>query len=335
MSHAATRASRTSRTPGASRAPAAAPWATGAPGAAQAAEAPSGRVRLAPWWERFPGLLEAELAALDTAGIGWELDEEARTRRGVIRLCLHVVVDDEQLELVATFPDLYPFFRFEVQSPTLLLPRHQHPFGRTLCLIGRRSDNWSTRDTLADFLRDRLPTTIATALDPSTETAAADEEHQGEPFTDYYTYEPQTALIVDAKWHVDAPGGELTVGLPPGTPPDQPLLIRGAVLSVRDQQRQEIATADPRLARLFTHHITARWVRLQEPPAQDGGAAALGEIIKADPNLSRPLWQRVAGSTSVDITAAIFPEELTWRATGDAWLFVVRQPGGLARAASR
>src|SRR5215213_8372033 len=101
--------------------------ASGAGETAEAAQRPRGGVGLRPWWERWPGLLERELRTLAEAGIIYEVDEEARAR-GFIRLRLTVVVGGEELSLVATYPDLFPYVRFDVRAPDLDLPRHQHPF---------------------------------------------------------------------------------------------------------------------------------------------------------------------------------------------------------------
>src|SRR5579864_9007258 len=58
---------------------------------------------------------------------------------------LDLLVDTDDVgpvELRAEFPDFYPYVRPEVYATTLDLERHQNPFGKNLCLLGRRSDVW-------------------------------------------------------------------------------------------------------------------------------------------------------------------------------------------------
>src|SRR3712207_3876848 len=139
-----------------SAAPAASAGAAGPP---EAAQAQAGRVAYQKWWERWPGRLEYELERLDALGIPYERDEEVFAE-GALVLRLWPTVDGEKIFLVARFPDFYPYTRFEVEAPDLNLPHHQAPFGKNLCLIGLASENWRAADTLADFIRDRLPNVL-------------------------------------------------------------------------------------------------------------------------------------------------------------------------------
>src|SRR5688572_6916622 len=102
------------------------------------------------WWTRYPERLDLELQALSDAGIPFSPIQESISQ-GRYALSLSPTVDGETIKLIATFPDLYPFFRFEVSAPELDLKHHQNPFTKGLCLIGRSSDNWSTEFLLADL----------------------------------------------------------------------------------------------------------------------------------------------------------------------------------------
>ncbi len=313
---------------------AAPPAASAAPGAGEAAEATQrsrGRVGLAPWWERWPGLLEHELQELDRAGINYVIDEEARSR-GFIRLRLNATVGGEHLSLVATYPDLYPYVRFEVRAPDLDLPRHQNPFSKGLCLIGRASENWEVDDTLAGFITGRLPLVIDIARSENAEEVAAREERQGEPFSDYYAYAADTVCIIDGSWQLD-PGiesGELLIGLEGKSG----LLFRGAVLEVRDSHGATLSRIDPAVAGLYPKRITGRWVRLSEPIRENDHSAYLATLISEHPHLGRSHGQVVSGGL-LDIVAVIFPEELRWREEGDGWLFVVRAEQGIGKSRER
>src|SRR5215207_7454443 len=191
-----------------------------------------------PWWELWPGRLEAELRSLDDAGINWERDERA-FRSGVLKLRIRLRVDGEALDLEAIYPDLYPYVRFQVSAPTLTLGRHQHPFAKQLCLIGRSTWNWRTTDTLAEDLVRRLPLVLTSARTPDPILAAALEEAQGEPFTDYYEYPiPGAMVLVDSDWDLDTSikTGRLELALEMGClnyEGDKVPVVRGAVAQVQ------------------------------------------------------------------------------------------------------
>lgn len=310
--------------------PPAAPATPTAPGpgeAAQTAQRPRGGVGLKPWWDRWPGLLEYELQKLDEAGIAYELDEEARAR-GFIRLRLKAAVGGKELSLVATYPDLFPYVRFEVCAPGLDLPRHQNPFTKGLCLIGRASENWEVDDTLAGFITERLPLVIETALSEDSEEVAAREEHQGEPFSDYYPYREDSICIVDSSWELspEISAGELVIGLEANAG----LLLRGAVLEVRDAQGAIMAQADPVVARLYPKRISGRWVRRAEPIPEANALEFFNTLASEHSHLRKPLRQVVSGG-NIELTAVLFREEQRWREHGDGWVFAVKAEQGAGR----
>ena len=78
------------------------------------------------------------------------------------RLHLEVDVDGETLRLVVTFPDFYPYFRFEVQAPDLHLDHHQNPFEKNLCLLRRGTEHWDPGDTVASLLHEQLADVLKT-----------------------------------------------------------------------------------------------------------------------------------------------------------------------------
>jgi len=80
--------------------------------------------------------------------------------------------DGAKHPMYAVFSDLYPYFRFEIYAETVSLAHHQNPIGKNLCLIGRETVNWRASDTLADFIRDRLPTVLAAGRENSKDAVA-------------------------------------------------------------------------------------------------------------------------------------------------------------------
>ena len=53
-------------------------------------------------------------------------------------MALKVEAEGAIVPLEVTFPDLYPYFRFEIVAPTLSLDHHQNPFGKNLSVAGFR-----------------------------------------------------------------------------------------------------------------------------------------------------------------------------------------------------
>lgn len=276
-----------------------------------------------PWWERWPGRLEYELQALKAAEIPYKRDEDA-FNAGVLHLIVEAEVDGEAITLDVVFPDFYPKFRFEITASQLDLEHHQHPFDKNLCLLGRRTSNWQTHYTLADFIQTQVPQAIRAGRSNDRMEVIGIEEQQGEPFSEYYRYMQNLMLLVDSSWRIDPAisGGQMLVGLE-----QRDGLGRGAVLEVRDKLGNTLVRADPALAQLYSHKIVGRWVRAPEP-IQEATPEAFAETL---PGLDRSLeelqlaWRRINGTeTGVDIVGVLFPEEVRWRESTDGWIFLVR-----------
>jgi len=274
---------------------------------------------LKPWWESWPGRLEYELRALEAAGIPHELDAQAFADGAVI-IRLKPKVCGSEISLAAKFPDSYPYTRFEVSAPDLDLTRHQHPFSKNLCLIGRGSHNWHVTDTLARMIKEQLPRVLASVRGNTGALAADLEEHQGEPFSDYYCYAKNAVLLIDSSWSIErsVTAGELTIGVEGPAK----LLLRGAVLEVRDTSGRVLAQADPAISRLYPVVLGGRWVREQEPVLEESAKRFLAGLSRKYPFLKYRQWQSVLGG-GIEVIGAIFPEEVRWQEKSDGWVFVV------------
>ena len=272
------------------------------------------------WWDDDPERYDSEISELERAGIRWERDDDAFAA-GRLRLRVFPVVDGEELPLVAVFPDEYPWFKFEVEAPTLALPHHQHAFGKVLCLLPRSTEHWRPgSDRLAHFLVERLPLVIATGASEDAAAAAEIEEHQAEPFSDYYTYERNAIVLVDGHWSlpVEARSGRLVLGLealPPGVKPNGHL--RGAIIEIHDDRGGgPIATAEHAHATRFPYRVEGRWARVESPPASNDPSTVYSLMEAADPQRGRLREVDIQHSQRMWIRAVLFPEEHRWR--GDA-----------------
>lgn len=232
---------------------------------------------------------------------------------------VEVVINGRTETFVAVFPDLYPYFRFEVLGLDLGLGHHQNPLTGTLCLIGRATEQWRVTDTLAAFLTERLPRTLQAGATDDPAAVADQEQHQAEPFSDYYPYQMSTVLMVDSAWDlsgVDRGSFEARVDV------DREGRIRGGVVGVVDEKDVLVAEGPSEWDRLFETRMRGRWARVQAPIVESDPASARLQATSADPWLHGYRWNSV-GRTLVDIVGVIFPEEVGWREIGDGWVFLV------------
>jgi hypothetical protein len=269
------------------------------------------------WWGRRERL-EYELQRLEDAGFDYEAPD--LDAPGPTILLVRVEIDGEGRQVEVTFPELYPFFRFQAKVPGLDLDHHIAPDG-TLCLIGRDPSLWRLDDTLAHFLSFRLPLVVQSGRANSTDVAEDIEEHQAEPYSEYFEYTRAGVVLVDGGWEIpgEVDGGTMSLGY--NEPGPNGVVLRAAVLELRDDTGRVIGAADERIARLFHRSIEGRWVRLSENPPLD--ARKVAEFVESNS-------PRAPGGEWIDlpkarqrILAVTFPEESGWReVSGTGWIFL-------------
>lgn len=277
-----------------------------------------------PWFEQHPQWLQTELQALDVAGIHYRRDEEA-FRAGRLRLHLEMPVDGSGiLPLVVTFPDLYPYFRFEVQAPTLQLAHHQNPFLKNLCLMPRGSAHWNPDDTAASVLSSQIKKVLETGATEHVKDVIGEEVPQAEPLSTYYPCHPlsmvvvQPNLIPTANLHY----GRFIVGtqVPKGEKPSSAL--RGAVLQVMDGGKTVVAAADEGTSRCFEGvQVTGMWTRVSEPILEDSQINFLDQILTRTSAL-RSAPANAVKEGFMKLWGVIFPEEVGHRRIGEGWIFI-------------
>jgi len=303
------------------------------------------------WWDEHPGLLDEELNALRDRGIAFRVNEAARSL-GVLALDCEIALPGmgSALPIRVVYPDLYPYVRFEVYAPTLDLPRHQNPFGKNLCLIGRATENWSLDSTAAEFLKEQLPRVVQAAQHPSGD-ASVPEERQGEPVSDYYSTEAGAILLIESRWKLPSSARMGTMRLRLQEKPVRmaqaagPLVVDGPVVKgvvdeVRDDNGTLLLQANEALRSVFqpTVEIRARWLRVDSPPRQQGppdGLGAFESLVNAAWRGKVDQREYYADRFRLDVTGIIFPEEVGYGEWGDGWIFFVRayrgrNPAGLA-----
>ena len=211
------------------------------------------------WWEADPARLTWELAQLAERGTFAVDDNELAAGRLVVRGS--VAVREIPRVVAIVFPDTYPEHRCELFEMTDddLLPLHQEPYGRRLCLIDNDSRAWTPQD-FAGWMVDRyvqLRDAASTGIDAVRDLSV----DAPEPVSAYYPYGPDTSMLVPSAL-LDCPGdhGTFRCALLSSQPVAQGLLaqVRGAGSELRADDRLVIRFAGPAL--------DGPWFRLEERP---------------------------------------------------------------------
>jgi molybdopterin/thiamine biosynthesis adenylyltransferase len=277
------------------------------------------------WWHRYPGVLEREKAALDALGYQWEIDEAAQ-RAG--RLVIHVEAsaNGEPLRLTAEYPAAFPYFLPQVTLEDKTFVRHQHPFGKNLCLLARDGEDWQPGvDTLATLLSEQLPQVLQVNTEGiGPDVIAAVEDHVGEPLSSFLPYLPESAILVpDDTPPAGQQAGRLVLATRPlpaaaGFPP-----IVGVLKTVSDIKRNVLVDFPLRLQGLSAE-VPGFWLRLSERPAFDGALRPEDAMIKAMaakvPEFDKTV--RAAAQGQVIVAGFVYQDERSWRESADDWVFV-------------
>lgn len=270
---------------------------------------------MATWFEKCPERLEAELRALTEGGFRFEFDADARTK-GEIKLKVMCTIEGVTHQLIVTFPSGYPYFAFQIAAPTLDLARHQDPVSKILCFARRIETAWKTSDTVAQYLLERLPLIIEAN---NSEEAYSKEEQFGAPLTGYLPFAVGTLMLIS---HHQVPPaaqfGTMSIGIETNSNPNGQ--FRGAVLEIRDGEKNVVARAEPQIAGRYEQTASARWLRLPARPKVRDATELLDHIVAVRPDLKAP--RPTAGAP--DVIGVVFPDEIQYRQTHDTWLFVVR-----------
>lgn len=280
------------------------------------------------WWERLPERLEYEERELRSLGIDYEIDEAAQKQgRLVIRCKTTLPESDRPILITAEYPDLYPYFRVHLSTDQLGYEHHQNPFEGNLCLLGRRTSNWTPSGpdghTLGRMIRDRLPMLVR--ANSGGDLPEGLEEPQGEPFSNYYSYSPGSSILIASDWAIPSgvKQGSLEIATVVGY--GQPLYDKGAVATVSDERGQLVADMNGKILRAFRGpRLKATWVRLDEPVATNVPNEIVSQTI--GPEIFGAATQnqvQLGGNmANLRVFALLFPEEVGYQTKSDGWLFV-------------
>jgi hypothetical protein len=276
------------------------------------------------WWECRRDRLEHEIEELRAAGIPFTIDSELQ-RAGLLQIRLESVANGNPLLLIVTYPDLYPYFRFEIAAPNEDLPYHQHPLSKYLCLLGRPTHYWSPHDTVAKFVQEQVPNVLETARSENREGVVGREQQQAEPFGDYYPYAP-SMVMVQSEWTIPPTerSGTIFIGTSPQQGDRRRPLIYGVVLEVRGNTGKVLAKAARPLFDAYTGpKLSARWLRMDRPVKQYDPNVFFEFVRREDPGRNNNKIQPF-NEGRIQIWAVLFPEEVGWRTRGEGWVFICR-----------
>lgn len=279
------------------------------------------------WWHRYPEAFEVEKTALTALGCTWKIDEAAM-EHGCLVVQVELLHEEVPFNLVAVYPDTFPYFAPHVFLHEQLLHRHQHPIGRNLCLLARGGEDWLPgQDTLAGLLREQFPKILAVnATDLSSPFVAETEDHVSEPLSSFLEYPPDCAIVVpDECPSIDVPAGRLTLKIRPYQRVDlrEAPPVSGIVTMISDLSRKSLVTSSIRPPG-FSESLEGFWLRLPErPPLKEIRNLANFLVKRMETDI--PAFKKAlnAGKRGqVFIAGFVYQDEMTWRATSDDWLFV-------------
>lgn len=273
-----------------------------------------------PWFERDPELLERELAALKAANIAAEIDEAGKAA-GVLRLRLHYPFNGGAVALDAVYPDFFPYFRPEVSSNEMKLPRHQHPLGGGLCLIGRATSRWFAEDTLADLLTAQMPVLLNLHATGNLEAVYAVEEQQGEPASDYYNSGSTLGsyVLIDSAWEIPphVMSGTFRVRYRVIDSKISPPIVQGYVTEVLGPDQTSLAKWTGPEPAGYDKTLTGPWSRRDAPILGDIAQFVAGlTTVERDRLLNVRAWPH---TRHIALAAVLFPEEVGHRTYADGW----------------
>jgi hypothetical protein len=206
------------------------------------------------WFENNIQRLEREKNELKALNVSFKIDEEAKEQK-LLRIQLQISGDNpnfdlpiktQEIELIAVYPDTYPYFRPNVYAHNIDLPRHQNPLDKGLCLLARPTDLWDPQMTLAAFLQQQLKKVLIQGQKTDEEELSTDENEQPEPESEYFN--TQANVIIDPSIINNNPAnnsveciGRITVGIPK----DETRGLRYAVLKIKDSNGNKILSELP------------------------------------------------------------------------------------------
>lgn len=290
------------------------------------------------WWERWNGLLQAELDAFAARGASARIVSQAN---GFLIMAVDWPLDDRTIRLDVGFSPLHPYFRPTVTTADLQLARHQHPFDGGLCLLVQGSGQWHGGERVADLIASQLASIISVnrlRAEGDWAGAAELEEQAADPLAAYLAgngEECSAVLMASAPAIPRSAAGPAQFAV-------QWRSTRRAQGPFEAVLRKCEPASGSWLAPAFDlpqphgewHRLPGRWVRLAGPLPDDPAAllemadAAYAQLALADKALRS---HTAKAQAELSITAIVYEDELHYGpgGRGDNLLFLAvrSEPG--------
>jgi hypothetical protein len=206
------------------------------------------------WFENNIQRLEREKDVLNALNVSFNIDQEALKEK-LLKINLKIAGNNanfdlhdksEDIDLIAVFPDTYPYFRPAVYADDISLPRHQNPLDKGLCLLGRPTDLWDPNMTLGEFLQQQLKIVLVQGFKTDEMELMHDDTEQAEPISEYFGSDvtvimDPTIIELGASNGLIEHIGRIVVGMPD----DNSEGSRYAVLKIKDKDGNNILSSLP------------------------------------------------------------------------------------------
>jgi molybdopterin/thiamine biosynthesis adenylyltransferase len=293
------------------------------------------------WFEQDPQRYEKEITELQVAETDPKIDEELKAQ-GILRLQLTIQSNNPVFDLPEGIPDLlldvvfpstYPYFRPIVYERQIDLKRHQNPFEKNLCLLGRSTDEWEPKTTLCKHLQSQLRKVLIQGNVTDPDVLNKDENEQAEPESEYYDthlpgviFDPSAYEQISDEEPVFKKLGRIRMGVSA----THAHSTRFAVLQCKTNNEQVLSVLPANLSETYDETFNGTVYRLPSRPPQSPGEAFgwLKELLTAQGErlvYSGGDKRLKNGHLLQHVYALNFPEESsTFHKTYTGWLFLIR-----------
>ena len=295
------------------------------------------------WFKRYNArYYNNELSAFKKYDIDYSVDEVLK-KKGAI--CIDIVIRkdnqyfklqdvENDITLRIGYPDLYPFFRPEVVSRDINLPRHQNPVLGNICLLPRESLYWNPEETVAEFLLEQLPKVMMKGNITDENILSNDTDEQAEPVSEYYATQIDSPVVFDTSYYdssFEAVSEIRELGkVDISTPAKIKDGVRFLVTKCYDNKNNDVGYGvDGGDTFTDEQKCFAKIYRLPSAPDYDPNKAF--EYLKIDlkkkntqPEHLRKKYPLGNGMNIICIIGLTFPEEIAPGKDGPGWLFMIR-----------
>ncbi|MGK7391812.1 MAG: ThiF family adenylyltransferase [Candidatus Cyclobacteriaceae bacterium M2_1C_046] len=293
-------------------------------------------------WFETGNRLEEELKSLLDIGIAYQLDEKLKKEDKILRIYLtvkrneifNIPEDKDELALVATYPDLYPYFRPEIFAYDLDLPRHQNPFGKNLCLLERNTGAWKPSWTVASFLKDQLPKLLVEGYITDPKELEKRPHEQAEPVSVFYSGINNPVVIFNSEYFEDLDKPERPVflgNIRVGIEKENGIGGRFAVLKIADKKWEEAFYQMPKkFVELFSATISGTLFALPTKPPTGDAEQDFNWLVEKLESSQRKLIGKnknvdlKGGQKLHNVLGICFPEEIKPGIIAmKGWVFII------------